>query len=94
MAESIEDRIAQLERWSLRISELSDRMPHARAVVRFDDVLHLDELKVLHAIAQTKFDAFQAAAGPERAALEVEVQDVWAELAAAFERRRDRHPED
>ena len=94
MAQSIDDRIAQLERWGLKIRELSDQMPRARAIVRFDDLLHLDELKALHAITQTKFDAFKAATGPERAVLEVELQDAWAELAAAFERRRDNHQGD
>jgi hypothetical protein len=89
MAESTRDRIAQLEHWGLRIRELSDQVPGARARVRFDDLLHLDELKALHAVARTKLDALRAATGPQRTALEVEVQEAWSELAAAFEHRRD-----
>jgi hypothetical protein len=89
MAESMQDRIAQLERWGLMIRELSDQVLGAGGMARFDDLLHVDELKALHAIVQTKFDAFRVATGPERAVLEIEVQDAWIDLAAAFERRRD-----
>lgn len=89
MTESMQDRIAQLERWGLRIRELSDQVLGTGALARFDDLLHVDELKVLHAIAQTRFDAFRVATGPERTVLEIKMQDAWIDLAAAFDRCRD-----
>lgn len=86
----MQDRIAQLERWGLMIRELSDQMLRAGSAVRFHDLLDVDELKALHAIAQTKLDAFRAATGPERTMLDLEVTNAWIDLAAAFERRRNR----
>ena len=91
---SIQDRIAQLAIWGRKISELSGKTQRAGARARFEDLLFIDELKAMHAIAQTKFDDLGAATGPQRAGLEVEVQRAWADLAAAFDRRRKRHPED
>jgi hypothetical protein len=88
------DRMAQLASWGCKISELSEQAQTAGARVRFEDLLCIDELKALHAIAQTKLDEFEAATDPERAGLEVEVQGAWVDLAAAFDRHKIRHSGD
>ena len=75
---------AQLASWSLKIDDLAARTQIAGARARFDDLVYVDELKVLHAIAQSKFDAFRAAQGVERAGLRTEVDGACDELAAAF----------
>lgn len=94
MAKSVQDRIAQLESWGLKIRELSERVLKSGDKVRFDDLHSLDELRALHAIAQAKLDALRADAGPKRSHLEAEVRNAWNELAAAFERHRDGRQED
>jgi hypothetical protein len=91
---SIQDRIAQLAIWGQKINELSEQAQRAGARTRFEDLLFIDELKALHAIAQTKFDEFGAATDPQRAGLEIEVQSAWVDLAAAFDRRENRHQGD
>ena len=91
---SIQDRKAELAIWRRKISELSEQSQRVNARVRFEDLLFIDELKALHAIVQTKFDELGAATGPQRAGLEIEMQSAWVELAAAFDRRGNRHPED
>lgn len=94
LTESMQERIAQLDRWGLMIRKLSEQMLSAGATTRFDDLLDVDELKALHAIAQTKLDALRAATGPERSALDLEATGAWTDLAAAFERRRNHRHED
>lgn len=91
---SIQDRIAQIAIWGRKISELSEKAQRVGARTRFEDLLFIDELKALHAIAQSKLDEFGATTGPQRAGLEIEVQSAWVDLAAAFDRRGKRHPED
>lgn len=87
---SIQDKMAQLAIWGRKISELSEKAQRAGARARFEDLLFIDELKAMHAIAQTKFDDLGSATGPQRAGLEVEVQSAWADLAAAFARHQNR----
>jgi hypothetical protein len=91
---SIQDRIAQLAIWGRKISELAEKVQGVDARARFEDLLFIDELKVLHAIAQSKLDELGSATDPQRAGLEVEVQSAWADLAAAFDQRGKRHPGD
>ncbi len=91
---SIHDRMVQLAIWDQWIRELSEKAQGSGARVRFADLLFIDELKALYAIAQTKFDELGAATGPEREAIEVEAQSAWVDLAAAFDRRENRHQED
>ena len=75
---------AQLKLWSLQIDELAVRtqMPGVRA--GFEALMYIDELKVLHAIAQSKFDEFRAAGGAGQARLKTEMESACNELAAAF----------
>jgi hypothetical protein len=46
--------------------------------------MHIDELKALHAIAQSKLEEFRTAQATERARLEAEMKSAWDELEAAF----------
>jgi hypothetical protein len=92
VASSNQDRISQLDLWGLMISELSEKVLSAGARVRFEDLLRVDELKALHAIAKVKHEALVDATGPERSDLEVEVEKAWTELAAAFNHQPDRRP--
>jgi hypothetical protein len=75
---------AQLKLWSSQIDGLSAKtqMPGGRA--GFDDLMHVDELKALHALAQSRFDQFRAAGDAERESLETEMQSAWNELDGAF----------
>jgi len=91
---SNQDRKAQLANWGRKITELSEQAQRANAKVRFEDLLFIDELKALYAIAQTKFDELGAVTGPEQAGLEVEVQSAWVDLAATIDCHRNRQPGD
>ena len=55
--------------------------------------MYVDELKALHAIAQSRFDEFRAAGDAGRAPLKAGMESAWNELDAAFKtgsRRRNR----
>lgn len=94
MSNQMNERETQLERWGREIHEQAELAQRTRGRMRFTDLLRIDELKVLHAIAQTRFDELCAAGGShERDRLEVEVQDAWLELAAAFDRPADQPPD-
>ena len=75
---------ARLKLRSLQIDELvaKTQMPGVRA--GFDTLMYIDELKALHAIAQSKFDEFRAAGDMGRARLKPEMESAWNELDAAF----------
>lgn len=75
---------AQLAHWRVKIDHLAARVRIAGAPARFEDVMYIDELKALHAIAQSRLDEFRAATGTERALLESELKSAWDELGAAF----------
>jgi uncharacterized protein (UPF0335 family) len=46
--------------------------------------MHIDELKALHAIAQSKLEEFRTAQATERARLEAEIKTALEDLKAAF----------
>lgn len=75
---------AQLGRWKAKIDNLAARAPVPSGQTRFDAQLYIDELKALHAIAQTRFDDFKAATAPERTRCEAEFRSAWHELDGAF----------
>ena len=76
---------AQLKRWSLKIDHLEAKTQMAGVQASFDALMYIDELKALHAIAQSKFDEFRAAEDTERAHLKAEMKSAWNDLEAAFE---------
>jgi hypothetical protein len=77
---------AQLRRWSLKIDHLAARTQTAGVQARFDVLTYLDELKALHAVAQSKLVELKAlATGDARCArLEAEMNVARDELAAAL----------
>ncbi len=88
---------AHLRVWRTQIDELASRTQRPGAQAQFDSLMHVDELKALHAIAQSKFDAYRAAGGAERAIIKHELKRAWDELEAAFKdpkpRRKGRKSE-
>ena len=80
-----EDKMAaQLSRWSSKIDRLAEKhlVPGSRASL--DNLMHLDELKALRAIAQSKFDEFRVSPEQDRAQLEVETKSAFSELDVAL----------
>jgi hypothetical protein len=84
MEASVEKMEAQLKLWSVKIFKLATKIQLGGARPRFEDLVYIDELKALYAIAQSKFDDFMAAKNGERARLRAEVTIAWNELDAAF----------
>ena len=84
MGAGVDKMEARLKLRSLQIDELvaKTQMPGVRA--GFDTLMYIDELKALHAIAQSKFDEFRAAGDMGRARLKPEMESAWNELDAAF----------
>ncbi len=56
----------RLRLWQLEIDDLVARIQLSGLQVGFDDQMRVDELKALHAIAQTRFDALKAAGTAKR----------------------------
>jgi len=75
---------AQLKLWTLNIDHLSAEAQVAGVQARFDTLMRIDELKALHAIAQSKIEKFKAADVPERTTVQAEMKAAWKELEAAF----------
>jgi hypothetical protein len=88
MDPTVQKMEAQLLRWHKKIDNLAAKVQMAGVETRFDTLLYIDELKALHAIAQSKFDAFKAAKIPERERYEVEMNRAWNELDGAFRNPR------
>ena len=84
MEAAVEKMEAQLKLWSLKIDDLAAKTQRAGVQAGFDALMYIDELKALHAIAQSKFDEFRAAGDAERARLKAEMKSAWNELDAAF----------
>jgi hypothetical protein len=84
---------AQLKLWSMQIDKLAAATQAPGARTGFEDLMCVDELKALHALAQSRFDEFRAAGDAERESLEGDMESAWIELDAAFRaqvRRRKR----
>jgi hypothetical protein len=80
----LEQMEAQLKVWRLKIDRLAVKTDGVQT--SFDTLLHIDELKALHAIAQSKFIQFKAAGDPSRARLETEMTNAWKDLEATFKK--------
>jgi len=87
MDSSMHKMEAQLKRWSLEIDRLAAQTQMAGVHAEFDSLLYIDELKVLHAIAQTKFDEFRVLEDTRRARLRAEMKMAWHDLETAFRKR-------
>ena len=61
MEAAVKEMEEQLKRLELEDRSSRGQDPEARWPVRLRDLMYVDELKALHAIAQSKFDAFRAA---------------------------------
>ena len=84
MEAAVEKMEAQLKLWGLQIHKLVAKIQKAGARARFEDLMYIDELKALHAIAQSKLDELRAAGDTRRARLKAEMENAWNELGAAF----------
>lgn len=84
MGAAVEVMEARLKVWGLEIDKLAARTQAAGARARFEDIMHVDELKALHAIACSKLDELRGARGSKQARLKAEMEGVWSDLAAAF----------
>lgn len=78
---------AQLKRWSLKIDRLAARTQVAGVHAGFDAIMYLDELKALHAVAQSRFDEFRAVEDGRKARMLVQMKSALEELDAAFKKR-------
>jgi hypothetical protein len=79
---------AQLVRWRRKIDLLAEKAHAPGRLVSFDTLIHIDELKALHAVAQSKLDEFVLAVGTESARLEFETETAFSHLTVALEQRR------
>ena len=78
---------AQLERWSLRIDQVAAKTQVAGAHAGFDAVMYVDELKALHAVAQSRFDEFRAVEDGRKERMLIQMKSALEDLDAAFKRR-------
>ena len=84
MDSTIEKMESQLKRWRLKIDQLATKTQLAGGQAGFDALMHVDELKALHAIAQSKVDEFRTRPAEERARLKAELKRAYGDLDAAF----------
>lgn len=76
---------AELDYWGARIERRALRLAKGGPDVHFDDLLGVDELKLLLAMARSGFAAWQAGRGPDRVGLQAEFVRARDELAAAMQ---------
>lgn len=84
MDAAVERMEAQLTHWSTKIEKLASRVQKPGAPARFEDLIYIDELKGLLAIARSKLGEFKAAEHADRARLMGDLRAAWTELVAAF----------
>lgn len=84
MEVAVEKMEAQLRLWSVEIDNLVAKTQVPGVQVGFDALMHIDELKALHAIAQSKCDKLRAAGDAGRARLKAEMESACTELDAAL----------
>ncbi|MFO7609707.1 MAG: hypothetical protein R6X35_11035 [Candidatus Krumholzibacteriia bacterium] len=81
--DSMRETEAQLETWGAEIARRAAVLAPVARKVRFAVLQHVDELKVLHAVARARFAALTAADAEGQDDLEQEFIEAWNELAAA-----------
>jgi hypothetical protein len=86
MDAAVEKMEAQLKLWNLRIDHLAAKTQMVGVQARFDALMYVDELKALHAIAQSKLIEFKATAvgDTRRARVKAEMTSACNELESAF----------
>lgn len=84
MQTAVEKMGAQLERWGSKIDRLADKNQMSCRRATFEALTHVDELKVLLAIAQSKFDELGTVEDRDRGRLHAELRTAWNDLEAAF----------
>jgi hypothetical protein len=83
VAETME---ARLKSWGLKIGRLAAKAEIVGVKTGFDTLMHIDELKALHAIAEAKLLEFKLAGDASRARLETEMTNAGEDLEAAINR--------
>ena len=78
---------ATLKRWSLKIDQLAAKTQVAGVHAGFDAITYLDELKALHAVAQSRFNEFRAVEDWRNVRMLIEMKSAMEELDAAFKKR-------
>ena len=86
MKNAVKNMGAQLKLWGLEIDDLVARTQLSGKPCSFDTIMHLDELKALHAVAQLKFDNFVEGADSEKARTWPELDEAWNDLVIAFKK--------
>ena len=84
MEAAAEKMEVQLKLWRLQINKLAAMVQRPGVPAGFDALMYIDELKGLHAIAQSRFDEFRAAGSAGRVRLKAEMESALNELDAAF----------
>lgn len=84
METSVQKMEAQLKLWRSKIDGLAAEIHMAGTRSGFDALMYVDELKVLHAIAQERFDECKSAGKAERAHLQSALMSSWDELDTAL----------
>lgn len=80
----------QLRFWGRKILELTEQTHGVGRRTPFEDLMRLDELRVLHVLAEARLDALHATTGAERKHLEAEIDIMCSELRSALGRPRPR----
>jgi len=88
LEKAIEEMETRLRLWSLKIDRLVAKTQIAGAQPSFEALMYVDELKALHAIAQSKLDEFRAAIDTERSRLKTEMRSALKDLEAICDTRR------
>jgi len=78
---------AQLKLLSSKIEHLVARSQIAGVPARFDTLMHIDELKALHAIGLAQLTAYKAADGTKQARIRDEMERSWNDVENAVKRR-------
>jgi hypothetical protein len=86
MDAAVEKMEAQLKLWNLKIDHLAAKTQMVGVQARFDALMYVDELKALHAIAQSKLIEFKTTAvgDTRRARVKAEMTSAWNELESVF----------
>jgi hypothetical protein len=86
MEAAVEKMEAQLKLWDMKIDKLAAKTLKVGAQASFEELMYIDELKALRAIALSRYDEFRVAAAGDtrRAHLKAEMKSAWNELDAAF----------
>ncbi len=77
---------AQLGRWRVKIDQLAAGIQTTGTQVPFDALISIDELRGLHAFAQSRLDRFKAAppGDTRREEIQAELMSAWNDLVAAL----------